>query len=196
MLEKFLALRAAAGGKGGASSWNDLKDKPFGDVPTQYDVIWDGDTEGRFVMDLAGVGFEGFYAVKVSDKVYTENELSEKYIESNLNEGWFSLISESYYLDTSVPGLISVCDREGIFVIVVHSASETNAAFGTPDGHITNGTYFISVPQYGYWTRGLVSEIGYLKRLEEKYLPILTSPSGKKFKLSVDDSGAVTATEV
>jgi hypothetical protein len=32
--------------------------------------------------------------------------------------------------------------------------------------------------------------------MDEKYLPILTSPSGKKFKLSVDDSGAVTATEV
>ena len=35
-----------------------------------------------------------------------------------------------------------------------------------------------------------------LKRLDEKYMPIITSPSGKKFKISVDDSGNLTATEV
>lgn len=33
------------------------------------------------------------------------------------------------------------------------------------------------------------------KPLDEKYMPILTSPSGKKFKISVDDSGTITATE-
>lgn len=32
--------------------------------------------------------------------------------------------------------------------------------------------------------------------LPEEYMPVLTSPGGKKFKLTVDDSGTVTATEV
>jgi len=31
---------------------------------------------------------------------------------------------------------------------------------------------------------------------DEKYMPILTSPGGKKFKLTVDDSGTVSAVEV
>ena len=32
--------------------------------------------------------------------------------------------------------------------------------------------------------------------IDPKYLPPLTSPSGKQFKLTVDDSGTITATEV
>jgi hypothetical protein len=32
--------------------------------------------------------------------------------------------------------------------------------------------------------------------MNEKYMPILTSPSGKKFKITVDDSGTISATEV
>jgi hypothetical protein len=35
-----------------------------------------------------------------------------------------------------------------------------------------------------------------LKRLDEKFLPILTSPSGKRFSITVDDNGSIIATEV
>ena len=35
-----------------------------------------------------------------------------------------------------------------------------------------------------------------IKPIDAKYLPPLFSPSGKKFKLSVDDSGVLSATEV
>lgn len=35
-----------------------------------------------------------------------------------------------------------------------------------------------------------------LKRLDEKFLPILTSPSGKRFSIAVDDNGSLIATEV
>jgi hypothetical protein len=34
------------------------------------------------------------------------------------------------------------------------------------------------------------------KPMDEKYMPILTSPGGKKFKISVDDSGVISAVEV
>lgn len=38
--------------------------------------------------------------------------------------------------------------------------------------------------------------IGGIKKLDEKFMPELTSPNGKKFKLTVDDSGTISATEV
>lgn len=54
----------AVANAGGASSWNDLTDKPFGDMETGGDTLtWDGDTTGRVsVADM-------FY--KVSDAVPT-----------------------------------------------------------------------------------------------------------------------------
>ena len=35
-----------------------------------------------------------------------------------------------------------------------------------------------------------------IKRLDEKYMPILTSPGGKKFKIAVNDDGTLTAAEI
>lgn len=35
-----------------------------------------------------------------------------------------------------------------------------------------------------------------VKKLDEKFMPVLTSPNGKKFKITVDDSGTISATEV
>jgi len=52
-------------GRGG-TSWNDLKDKPFGDLPTGGDTLtWDGNTEGL-------VAFDAYY--KVSDATPTMDD--------------------------------------------------------------------------------------------------------------------------
>ena len=37
--------------------------------------------------------------------------------------------------------------------------------------------------------------IGGIKKIDEKFMPVLTSPNGTKFKITVDDSGTITATE-
>ena len=60
-MEKFLK---EYGGGGGASSWNDLDDRPFGEVTTYGDTLtWDGNTDG---LEVFG---DVFY--KVSDIVPT-----------------------------------------------------------------------------------------------------------------------------
>ena len=78
------------------------------------------------------------------------------------------------------------------------------------------GVYFVSVPD-NYYVTGIASadsdtpeitwdgNIDVIKKLDKKYipselneviLPSSTSGSSKKFKITVDDSGAITATEV
>ena len=42
-MEKFLKKYR------GASSWNDLKDKPFGEDKAFEPIVWDGNTEGAVV---------------------------------------------------------------------------------------------------------------------------------------------------
>lgn len=50
----------------------------------------------------------------------------------------------------------------------------------------------ITIPGYGKF----VSEQTVVKRLDEKYMPVLTSPNGTKFRLAVNDDGTVTTAEV
>ena len=48
----------------------------------------------------------------------------------------------------------------------------------------------LTIPGYTGFTTTVV------KPLDEQYMPILTSPSGKKFKLSVDNNGTIFTMEV
>jgi len=62
--------------------------------------------------------------------------------------------------------------------------------FFTQGGYVT--VVSLTIPNY----TGFTTTTTVLKKLDEKYMPILTSPSGKKFKITVDDSGTLSATEV
>jgi len=56
---------------GGASSWNDLTDKPFWEVTETIEPItWDGNTEGLVEVDIFG---DKFY--KVSDKAFSNEQI-------------------------------------------------------------------------------------------------------------------------
>jgi hypothetical protein len=61
----------------------------------------------------------------------------------------------------------------------------------------TNGALMIHCPEetLGRLLVRIVSK-GIIVPMPEKYMPILTSPSGKKFRITVDDNGTLTATEV
>jgi hypothetical protein len=144
-------------------------------------LTWDGNTEGH-------VTFADSY-VHVSDAVPTMDDFANGFL-------WRNADSEDEIAAYSLSnhGGMLMCD----YVLVV---PYDNFAFeGAPMTFEKKGIYLviqfgeqcITIPGYGKF----VSEQTVVKPLDEKYLPILTSPSGKKFKLSVDDSGAVTATEV
>ena len=157
-----------SGNGGGVSSWNDLKDRPFGTIPAQYELEWDGVIGDRLAIDLSILGEEGFL-VKVSDKAYTKKELIGKYcIDTSDNE----LAIRSDDFTVLLPGSFSLFD--GI-VSVVYDASVTNAAFGAPDGYITNGTYFMCYPGNNYYVRGIATAPERIEKLDVKYIPNLRS---------------------
>lgn len=68
---------------GGASSWNDLKDKPFGEETTvvnePLNITWDGNTDGLVIGKVyeysEGDFFEKTTYFKVSDVVFTDEQI-------------------------------------------------------------------------------------------------------------------------
>lgn len=154
-------------------------------------LTWDGNTDGRVYVELDG----GFKFVKVADIVLTlpnvANGLTETLSSGITLEVPFEHIEEAYNGGGCIGGSFFICAPTDNF----------NALGMTvlPE----SGIWFCDIPGQGYTTSltipnytGFVTEQTTVKPMDEKYMPILTSPSGKKFKLSVDDSGAVTATEV
>lgn len=57
-----------------------------------------------------------------------------------------------------------------------------------------DGWYFTSSDPKGTYELTIKNSSIVVRRLDEKYMPLLTSPNGTKYLLSVDDTGALTAT--
>jgi hypothetical protein len=64
------------------------------------------------------------------------------------------------------------------------------------DQLIPEGVWSASIGEQGVSATLIITPKTTVKPLDEKYMPILTSPGGKKYKLTVDDSGTVSAVEV
>jgi hypothetical protein len=193
-LLKHIAKHVSGGtGGGGASSWNDLADKPFGEEVTEVHgdtLTWDGNTDGLVC------AMDAFY--KVSDVVFTLDEL----------RGSVAVISDGQIVSSEDEGaLFELAD--GISVLSETVVCVSEKAVGADVGGIVfpeAGLYFsaledagklihvssFTVPNY----TGFVTTKETVKTLDEKFMPTLTSPNGTKFKLTVDDSGAVSAVEV
>lgn len=140
----------------GVTSWNDLEDKPFDEIPPLFDIQWDGNMDGR---DTVEVG-EGNYLVKVSDDVYTAEQVlgAIVYYSDNYNE----VISEDD-IYTDIPGILNLWTE----VFLIYSADELIAAMGLPEGSVSNGV----------WVANVVSDGSYITRfvsptlLDEKHIP-------------------------
>lgn len=330
VIETKGAVKRLQADKVGATSWNDLKDKPFGETTVKGDTLtWDGNTEGRTVVDMGG-----YPLVHVSDAVVTAKDVSNgysmeivpdgvrefpsdfvqeiadnvlllndeifliccsadncevsaiglvfpkrgvyfmggeysiksltipgyngfetttiqpidtKYLPEHLQFGTETKVVEGDTLtwDGNTEGLVSVADmlykisdnvltiddvQNGAIVTTSNKEATTYSAdqileftnayglvcfggvYSVPsDSFELEGMVFpkagiyvmaaasaaaytesITIPGYGKF----VSEQTVVTPLAEQYMPTLTSPSGKKFKLSVDDSGVLSATEV
>ncbi len=186
------------GSGGGVSSWNDLTDKPFGEVvETTNSITWDGNPEGKEIVSVDG----GAY-VKVSDAtITTAAMIGGSYTTAFVsNESLVEAIDESV-IHTVADGFSIVGQRSDIAVV---DKDEVNL-----DGIIfTRGIYFFFADGFFYVSNlTLSSDIDVLsiKKIDEKYLPesvdgvvirSSTAYSTKKFKLTVNDSGNISAVEI
>ena len=152
------------GGGGGATSWNDLTDKPFGDESVT--IEWDGlDVEGR----VAASGFAtGYNAIKVSDLTPETEEL----IGGVIRAGTYGSEHESITLTTDAINdirsegfnLLMIGDQM-LFVVYEDALNLGDIVF--PE----KGIYFIAI--ISGETQKYTSSLTYgsLKKLDPKYLP-------------------------
>lgn len=162
-------------GSGGASvqaDWavNDENDPAFVKNRTHYDyqafdIRWDGDKTGKFALDMSMLGYsQGMYFVKVSDSVLSAEEVIGATAE---NVGFDSFTVTEDMIDMATfPGAIAINNN----IVSVQDQSMINAALGTPDSYITNGTYFYMYETYGYYVARFAAKPVVVK-IPERFLP-------------------------
>lgn len=201
---------------GGVSSWNDLTDKPFYEEKAFEPIVWDGNTDGlenhSFTVSEDGATVTaGMYKVSdifishddislgtiCSDRMYinANGEISDNTSESTFEKRKYDYSKEGdgWLFDPGNGGQIIMSD--GTYVFMQDTPYEAILSRGLWFQKSENRTDDMEYLVYATAMRP-DPNASVIKTLDEKYMPTLTSPSGKKFKLSVDDSGAVTATEV
>ena len=132
------------------------------DIPKKYLLTWDGNAEGREIIDLSVLGMSG-YLVKVSDTFYTPEELVGVSIRDNVGGTVWEITPTDFY--DIIPGAVFMASE---FVGVVLNADVVCSALGAPSGYITNGTFFWYAPGMGY-VSALVEKAS-VKKLDDKYL--------------------------
>ncbi len=177
---------------GGASSWNDLTDKPFGESFSDT-LTWDGDTTGREVLQ------EMF--VKMSDAAPTEDDLSNGFsfvFEGMATEVTPDAVANWMTVDPDL-GAITISDGDTNIPIVVVLPTDI-------DGFGTRGTYFCDAQILGPGTFTSSFTIhgyaGFLTKvsLDEKFIPdtiqrTITGTPGD-FVVIGEDGNVTTATLV
>lgn len=159
--KSFDVMNGVGGEGGGVTSWNDLIDKPFEEILPAFDITWDGDMAGRGTFSFE----ENIYFVKVSDEVYTKEQL--------LNSTMY--YSDGRY-DTPIEEDIFVSNDGGFIaigeVLVVFSAETFIGAMGLPEGSVSNGVWFFNWTgeEPCYVKRFIASST--IKKLDSKYLDL------------------------
>lgn len=135
--------------------------------PPKFDLTWDGDMTDRLALDMSILGYsQGVYLVKVSDNVFTTDELIGWTMKLSYNDGTFNegVIDEGVFDTTTYPGAFTIDD----YVVVVHDTDTLSTALGIPTGIYTNGVYFWLYTEEGYISR-LVSPPR-IAKIDGKYL--------------------------
>lgn len=156
--------------------------RPFGELGSV--LTWDGNTEGLEFWDNQ----DGQIIYKVSDIVLDENDYLK---------GGIVALSDGTILNWTADGVVEVAGAKNFVVGKVKVCLENNN-FG-----LSAGTYFevnndndgVYVTKFALYDSNKLPEI-YTKRMDEKYMPLLTAPNGTKYKLSVSDDGTLAATAV
>lgn len=189
-----------------------IKNRPGG-YEESFEITWDGDTTGRASITQEGAPVAWY---KVSDKILTLNQIVGSTLTTVRNgESYQEVITSDqtaeYEFGIGDKDLtIIIATKQGIYTI---DGYETSKTFNIPE----TGIYFVYMV-YGGVT-GYVSSLSATIPIpfDDKYIPdtiarkaeldsritekevILTSSttdSTKKFKITVNDSGTLTATEI
>ena len=132
----------------------------------KMDIAWDGVIGDRFALDVSSLGFTNTYFVKVSDEVFTIDQIIGcAYTQSR---GYANDDIHNSEIDTATyPGALNVDSG----VVIVHSSDILNAALGLPAGYLTNGTYFVLDNNRDNYTNHLVSP-SKITKIDSKFLDI------------------------
>jgi hypothetical protein len=136
----------------------------------EFDIQWDGDMTGHTALDMSMLGYDqGVYFVKVSDDVFTTEELIGWTMRINYTDG--SLYSDGVIEDASLfdtttyPGAFTIND----WIVVLHNADTLATALGIPTGIYTNGVYFLLDPDRYVTSFTAPAKI---KKIDSKYLDV------------------------
>ena len=185
-------------------------------VTIEVDITWDGNTTGL-------VASSDNHHYRVSPQVYTLEQFKKmNYVVYDSWQGQVfdksvsSVIEQGAILNSS-DGLFTIGDGFGAPIIVTEEAVAKGSSVmgGAPDTFTEPGVYF---PADGNVTRlyspePIVETVTTIKKLSEDFLPdnpsfsgtvegtamivkSSTAGSSKRFKITVDDSGTISATEV
>lgn len=142
---------------------------PFGyELPPEFDIQWDGAIGDRFALDMSALGYVDTYQVKVSDEVFTVEQLIGATITQTTN-GYWTILEYEDFDTTTFAGAISI---DGGGAVIIYSSDETNAALGLPSGYLTNGVYFAYMGNGGepVYTDRLIGPTKIVK-IDKKFLP-------------------------
>ena len=170
--------------------------EPFEVVTKGGDTLtWDGDTSGLDACEY----MEDVVLYRVSDATPTLNDFVEG------TKVGFTASGEIEYQDVDISKIIQ---EENLILDPISTNFVICLEDGTPfgDGVMNKGLYFIVASEYGMFTSYLTipNYTGFTtteKKLKREYLIdtnsiILKSSGGKRFKVTVSDTGTLTATEI
>lgn len=177
------------GSGGGVTSYNDLKDRPFYEetevVNEPLNITWDGNTEGRVVIDEEGNG--EVLSCKVSDLILTDEQIKKCWVTILGGSGTNTLPVEGDVWENAVAGgWVTEHITAVQTVLVVRKAGAELFGVTYPEA----GIYFTSFPNDKEYTHELYSEepIEQTKtvvhKLDKKYLP--DDVGGGMFVVEVD----------
>lgn len=141
-------------------------------VPFAYEkaprvnIAWDGNMEGKITLDMSLLGYENTYFVKVSDDVFTTDEVIGWEYQGKAYDGgshsreidYDSLDIETY------PGAFTINNE----IVILHDADTLAAALGIPTGIYTNGTYFLLNTEQGYISS--LTSLPRITKISQKYI--------------------------
>ena len=174
----------------------------FGEYEEYGDTLtWDGNTDGLESVDMSGDGSMVLY--KISDAMPTQGDIQGNWeISFKLFDGTGgATVSETLLTDlgrfdySDIPMFLFLNSMPTLVVMPSNYAgfNITGGIYVVDHIEFTEGEAYISSLTINGYT-GFITKT--VTPLDEKYMPVLKSPSGKKFKITVDDTGTLTATEV
>lgn len=137
------------GSGGGASSWNDLQDKPFEEISPAQVITWDGNTDGlpsaSVDLDMGDGAILTFACYKISDVIVTEELIKEASFDCITPDGSFSCKVDMILGKTSNKSFYATNSQVEIpFIYVVNQVNDSVIYDGDP-------TFTLTFPETGIW---------------------------------------------